>query len=305
MNRINRQLNVGQRPSESPFDVRGGRAMLSLGPLSPKAYCAYRCPFCYVGGEFLSYATLSPEEIIRWLSSRPEPINVVYVSCDTESFWPPRRAARAVDLLEMLATLGIDVLFTTRAILPVKLRDRLSAVAVSLESQGHMLIGCVSVLQLTVPNLEPAPIRTPHARLDQLRDFHERGLRSVLALRPFLPAVPIEDYLRIIEISHTYADVVLGGVWYADETGEMMAATGVEGAETSDAPYIRGPMDFDNNNATWRIYESREVEAEVRERCVDLGVPFFMRSTPAIDWLRAQHSPRIDGLPPKSMPEHL
>ena len=89
------------------------RAMVSLGPLNPRRYCTYRCPFCYVNGEFDRYANLGPEGVLVWLEDRRDQFNIVYVSGDTDSFAPPR-TDEGLALLSQLTSLDVDILFTTR-----------------------------------------------------------------------------------------------------------------------------------------------------------------------------------------------
>src|SRR2546426_2924141 len=139
------------------FDVRSGRALVSLGPLSKRRYCSYSCPFCYVHAtSFNSYPSLSPAEIVQWLKGITEPFDIVYVSGDTDSFAPPRMDA-GVELLEELCQLGVDLLFTTRALFTNGALHRLELIQRKLAAGRRLLFGCVSVAQLEHPRLEPSP----------------------------------------------------------------------------------------------------------------------------------------------------
>src|SRR5258706_9777095 len=113
-----------QRPFSNPFDVSDNRAMVSLGPLSPKKYCTYSCPFCYVRTDFLSYASMSIPEIISWLRNCQQPFDIIYVSGDTDSFAPPR-TSRGIELLEELCEFNVDLLFTTRFVFAPEHLERL------------------------------------------------------------------------------------------------------------------------------------------------------------------------------------
>lgn len=282
---IPRTFTAGQRPAETPFDVREGRVMLSLGPLSKKKYCTYSCPFCYVGGDFLSYASMTPGDIVAWVEALRQPYDIIYVSCDTDSFAPPREQA-ALELIERLSLLGVDLLFTTRAVLSDATVRDLGRIATRLAADSRMLIGCVSLVQLTVPHLEPKPIPSPEARIAQLGRLRAAGLRTVLALRPFLPNVPLADLSALVELAAPSVDLVLGGVWYYDRGGVLQGAVlGPDGADL--APDKTREMPFDNNGAEWNVFEGHDAEATVREACRACSVPMFMRSGPAVDWLRS------------------
>jgi radical SAM superfamily enzyme YgiQ (UPF0313 family) len=76
------------------FDVRDGRAMVSLGPLSAKRYCTYNCGFCYVHADFTRYPTKTNDEVVSYLRTRRNEFDIVYVSGDTDSLAlgaPPRK----------------------------------------------------------------------------------------------------------------------------------------------------------------------------------------------------------------------
>lgn len=272
-----------QRPTELPFDVRDRRIMVSLGPLTRHRYCIYKCPFCYVDAGFLKYPSWEIPQIIEWIKSVRDPYDIIYVSGDTDSFGPPR-AQQGVDLLRELLQFGVDLLFTTRAPLDDEHLVQLETINANCRANGRLVFGCVSVAQLHHPYLEPRPIPPPHNRIAQLGRFRDLGLVTVLAMRPFLPVVPIEEYLEIITLSKKHANVVLGEVWYADQAGKLEAR--VFPTTPADYPFVLKKMDFDENKEVWKVFEGREIEASVSRLCAELDLPFFMRSRPAIEWAR-------------------
>jgi DNA repair photolyase len=289
-----RSFSAEQRPIDTPFDVRERRVMLSLGPLSSGKYCTYSCPFCYVGGDFLSYASLPIDDIVAWVAALTEPFDVIFVSCDTDSFAPPREAA-AMELLERLAKFRVDLLLTTRAVLSQDSVTRMKRVAEDLRCHNRMLIGCVSLVQVSVPHLEPKPIPPVAARIRQLALLREAGLRTVLALRPFLPNVPLDDYPTLVSRCASTVDLVLGGVWYYDQRGTMVdAVLGKVADNPSAIPHATRPMHFDTNPAEWHVFEGRDAETVVRAACEKHDIPMFMRSAPAIEWLRTHPQPLIE-----------
>src|SRR5580704_3153037 len=97
-----------------PFEISDRRAMVSLGPLSARRYCTFRCPFCYVHADYDSFQALKVDQIVEWIRRQDQTsFDTVYVSGDTDSFAPPRLSA-GLDLLDALVDVGKDVLFTTR-----------------------------------------------------------------------------------------------------------------------------------------------------------------------------------------------
>jgi DNA repair photolyase len=271
---------------EMPFDFRDGRVMVSLGPLTNKRYCTYRCPFCYVSANFKPYATMDIAAIVSWIKDIPEnDYDVIYVSGDTDSFAPPR-TEQGLALLRAISEIpGPDILFTTRALFSQGQIDELSNLREQLSLQQRRLFGCVSIAQWSMPHLEPRPIASPLQRAAQLGRFKDAGLISVLAMRPFLPNVPREDYNHILESTVENVHVVLGEVWYADKEGFLESRV-FRGEAPEGIEYSESTMPFDGNNATWRVYELPEIQRFAREWCEAHEIPFFMRSRPAIQWVR-------------------
>jgi DNA repair photolyase len=257
--------------------------MVSLGPLSPKKYCTYSCPHCYVHADFLSYGAVPIDGVMSYLSEHRAEFDIVYVSGDTDSFAPPRADA-GIDLLKRCAEFDVDVLFTTRAILSDAHRDELGRLAEQLRARGRSLIGCVSVAQLRHRHLEPPPIAESPERIAQLLDFRRRGLAAVLAMRPLLPIVPTEEYLEIVDRCGQGIDLVISDGWYADQAGKL--DKGVFGDQPVEYEHTLERMDFDDNEAVWKVYRPTKVIETIEQHCKGIGVPFFSRSAPAVAHIR-------------------
>lgn len=267
------------------FDLRENRLMLSLGPLSPKKYCTYSCPFCYLHSNgFPSYHPMSISQIINWIRKQSEPFDIIYVSGDTDSFAPPR-TAQGIKLLEALTEFDVDILFTTRTVFSDIHLNSLAKIQKIQTQNSKMLIGCVSISQLNQPHLEPKPIPSPLQRIEQLKRFKSIGITSILAMRPFLPVVPMKDYIQILNYVKDFIDVVLGSVWYADNEG-ILENNALKDAQMRSTTIEHVKLDFYSSDAIWKAYNNKEVEQEVRNFCISHKIPFFMRSGPAIKWLR-------------------
>lgn len=276
---------ISSHGTPSDFFLGLDRAMVSLGPLSPKRFCTFNCSFCYVHADFGKYPRLSVDEIESWLRENIDKYSIVYISGDTDSFAKPR-AKEAVDLVRRIIALKKDALFTTRAALDDSSVLELSDLAEKARRQGTMLVGCISISRLrSAPHIEPKPVPDPQTRLALLQKLKTGGLTTILSVRPFLPIIPPEEYCEIVRLAHPHADAVLGEVWYFDEAGQLESQ--VLGPGKRVAEYKEEILDFDTTNVRWRTWEAAGAQAAVEECCHQLGVPFFMRSAPAIDYLRA------------------
>lgn len=268
------------------FEIGDRRAMVSLGPLSPKRFCTYACEHCYVHAGFSQYPKLSIDGILDYLEDRRALYDIVYVSGDTDSFAKPR-TAQGIELLRRLAFLQCDVLFTTRAPLTSDEVHAISLISERVKKQGNLFIGCVSITRLTsAPHIEPKPIPSPKTRIDVLKRLHDAGILTVLAIRPFLPIIPPDEYALIVEKCSPFVDIVLGEAWYCDADGVLEGRVLGKDIKLSD-DFTEKTMDFDKNGRIWKVYLGTEAERAVRKICGDLSIPFFMRSAPAVEYLRS------------------
>lgn len=276
---------------KSPYFVGLGRAMVSLGPISNVHYCPYQCKFCYVQGPFPKYASATPAEIVGWLTHHRQEYDIVYISGDTDSFASPR-TAEALELIRGLSSLHVDVLFTTRYVFNHSELERLKELADSYRSKNLLLIGCISISQLHHPQLEPPPIKDPYQRVELLRELQIRGIVTALTIRPFISTIPASEYCEIARLGATCSDVILGGDLYIDSEGAVQH--GLKSAQHDleshglNRPFR--PLDFSLSVDRWQTLTHPQAETEVRKMCESLNKPFFMRSAPAIDWLRSRRT---------------
>jgi len=267
------------------FEISSRRAMVSLGPLSTKRFCTYACGHCYVHAGFTKYPSLSIGEIVDYLKNRRDDFDIVYVSGDTDSFSKPR-TDKGIELLRRLIELKCDILFTTRAPLTNENISEIAQVSRSLRQSGRLLIGCVSISRLhSAAHIEPKPIPSPQRRMEVLRAMRAAGIITVLAIRPFMPIIPPEEYAELVGLCHKDVDVVLGEAWYCDINGEIEDRVLGIGERLKDDFLIKR-MDFDQNGKEWKVYLGTQAEAAVRAKCCQLSLKFFMRSAPAIKLLK-------------------
>ena len=277
-----------QEKNEMPFFVGLNRIMLSLGPLSDGRNCPYDCAFCYVNQGFTEYSPLTIPQIIECVKDCDEHYDIIYVSGDTDSFAPPLTKI-GIELLKALSDLDVDVLFTTRTTFDRKDLEDLSSIAHKLEQSNHLLFGCISIPRLdSGKNLESANTPNPRERIATLKALKDRGLHTILTLRPFLPIIPTSEYIEIVRLCHKFTDIVLGENWYVDEAG-IIERQVFGGPTPLDIVFVRKKMDFDNNEKLWKVWEGNEIEQSLRNYCSSLGLPFFMRSSQAIEFIRSRY----------------
>jgi len=276
------------RDSDNPFDIHNGRAMISLGSWKPNAHCPYSCLFCYVPGGFLQYSSLQINDICTYLLGRKNEFEIIYISGDTDSFAPPR-LEDGLNLLKLLATeFEKDILITTRIAMDIDIVKQLKEISNILSAKNKKLFVCISISSPDGDRrIEPLPIPPVNSRIDTLSLLRENGLYSILAMRPFLPIYNSNDYMGLISSVAPSVDLVLGEVWYHDPdkvmwtklTGNPLIYKGMSS---------KTKMRFNASDKEWEVWNDPEMEKIISDYCESLSIPFFMESSPAIKYLRAQ-----------------
>ena len=273
--------------SERLVFLDGKRAMISLGPFANAQHCPYRCAFCYVQDGFKQYASLDEDAILKFLTDNRDKYNIIYVSGDTDSFAHPR-TQRALSLIERIVLeTDCDVLFTTRTTFTDGDYVILERIIKEQRRTNNNLFACISITRYSedVSYLEPKPIPTPDERIEVLKRLKQIGATTVLAMRPFLPVVNVNDYLTILDKTKGYIDIALGECFYFIPDGKICKRVFPNGIpEAAQKNITHGnKMTFDDNDEEWDIWDSTEYEQVVHKRCDDLGIIFSMHSEEAIE----------------------
>lgn len=277
---------IKQRNKNNPFYLENRRAMVSLGPLSNNTHCAFRCAFCYVQDKFASYASLNDDEIIAFLKENRQEYDIIYISGDTDSFAPPR-TNRALKLLQRMVKEGnCDLLFTTRTTFSDSNYEEIRQIIEEQKVKEKKLYACISITRFSddYAYLEPKPIPSPEERIIVLKNLKKLGATTILATRPLLPIVNVNDYLTIIDKAKQYIDIVLGECFYfvrGDNVEKRVFPNGILPEYEMDIDRNQ-KMLFDNNNANWDIWKATNYQQIIQKKCSDLGIIFSMHSDDAI-----------------------
>lgn len=267
------------------FYIDNRRAMVSLGPLNKHKTCPYSCAFCYVQDGFVSYAKKENHEIVDFLIQHRSEYDIIYVSGDTDSFAHPRRSL-GLSLLQSIAeNIDTDLLFTTRTTFSDKDFNVLENIVRELTSKGKELYACISITRFSdnTSYLEPQPIPHPTERINTIKRLHDIGAVTVLALRPFIPIVPVTDYFTILQLSDGYVDIVLGETFYFQPRGKIQERVFHSGlTENIQVNLKKTTMDFDKNDMEWLVWDDKHTAHLLQSYCKNHNIIFSMRSAPAI-----------------------
>lgn len=279
---------------KKPFYIDMGRAMISLGPLYEKKYCSYSCAFCYVQNGFWRYEKMSIDDICAYLRENEDQFDIIYISGDTDSFAPPRTKMGVDLLIEISKQFNKDILFTTRMVFDTGEFERIKEVNQLLKSKGKSLFGCISISSpIEERRIEPLPIPSKADRLNQLQKFKKQNIFSVLAMRPFLPIYTYKDYVDLIDETKGKVDCILGERWFFHDN-DIIYNRVMAGQEIKKGKIVSEKMDFDNNQDEWKVWYDAKMEENISNYCAKLEIPFFMRSSPAIYYLKNKKVNAID-----------
>ena len=271
--------------NNNEFFIDNNRAMISLGPLTEYKYCPYSCAFCYVKSGFNKYPNFNIDEIISYLKTNRKKYNIIYISGDTDSFAPPR-TSKAIELLEKISkSIDVDITFTTRTVFKNEDIKKLKNINDYMKMKNYKLIASISISRLNSSEfIEPKPIPKPEERIELIKRLKENGIYTMLAVRPFLPIIDSKEYIEIIKRCKNYVDAVLGEIWYADE--ELINDV-CKSIDIDKIPFVDKIMDFDTNKKVWKCFEAQNIVKEVDKYCNQNNIKFYMRSYPAIEYIRS------------------
>lgn len=279
-------ISKKERDANSPFFLNGGRAMVSLGPLSQKRHCPYHCAFCYVQDDFSSYVKLDIDEIVEFLIKNRDKYNIIYVSGDTDSFAPPRTQQGIKLLRSIVNAVSCDITFTTRSVFTEEEYKQLAEIIQNHKKTGYKFIAGSSITRYSEKSayLEPAPIPSPDERIAHIKRMKKIGAITMLGLRPFLPVVDINDYYTILDKVYPHLDIALGECFYFIRNGNIQQRVFPNGLSKEYEKNIthNHKMDFDDNDSLWEIWDSEEYENKVAAYCKKLGIIFSMHSEQAL-----------------------
>ncbi len=243
--------------------------------------CVYACRYCYASAPpFKGYPRRAGQEIIKAVEGyAPDSFDNIYVSCDMESFVDQRRA---LDLLEGLMVFRKTIHFTTKVPLCDDIVGSIAQLDTVARTWGGMVIPAVSICATSsASRLEPPPVPSFEARFDLVRRLSAKGLRVVLAMRPFIPTVPLSEYDEILGSLAGHIDCVLGGVLFADLGGLIERRLGSRLGDCDERL-----MYFVEQPQRWKVYEGTRERAHVAARCREIGLEFYMTSPPAIESIK-------------------
>lgn len=246
--------------------------------------CPYACNHCYTfSNGYNTYDSgASVKEIINYLKSKR--FDIVYISGHKENFVD---AGQGIELCEELFyNFHTDLMITTRSVFTKEQLSRLEKLNILMKAEQKMLFFCASIPALeSYYKLESNPqIPLPYLRIENLKSVYERGILTFLTLRPLCPDsyIPIEEIINIINLCKNHTSIVLssGIVINAEILNKLNGFPEI--FESQDKPL----MPCLKNDLSMKYVNVEKELAFIKRKCLELKLPFFEHSLPAIHFLK-------------------
>lgn len=216
------------------------RALVSFsGP------CKLQCKHCYTFSKSCASKCFDDNlECDALIDSIDDNVDIVYISHDRENFIDEKAGIALANAIFEKKNKSIFII--TRCNLSDSCVQELSQLNNKMKERGLILIIAVSVPALKSYDLleQKDIVATPEERIRVLARLHEKGIKTILMIRPLLPTalIPIEETYQLINLSKYYIDAVVA-------SGIAVNKKILERLGLLDYPFIY----MDGNNAEFLI----------------------------------------------------
>jgi len=165
-----------------------------------KLSCPLECRYCFVddlsdSNQQKGVAYLSSEQM-DLMKNLPDEVRLVMLGCDTEFF---QNRSEALRILNSISELKKDISVITKLALPEKYLDALVSVAEKLRQNGNTFTFSMSIPCLDSSTIWESKVPTPQRRMSVLKKSFDRGLNTLVAVRPLLPTISDDEMIKLVE----------------------------------------------------------------------------------------------------------
>ncbi|MDO8486482.1 MAG: radical SAM protein [Candidatus Staskawiczbacteria bacterium] len=184
--------------------------------------CPLNCTYCFVKDINFNQKKKVPylsERQYQLITELPEEISLIMLGCDTEFFQSKKNS---LDILRKLIALHKDISVITKLELSNAFIKNLKEIDRELTKNGNLFSFSVSI-----PCMESAKEWEPKAphplkRIETLKLVHQAGIKTLVAIRPLLPNISVEELSRIIEPTKDYCCGYYSGPLYLKNPDHLL-----------------------------------------------------------------------------------
>ena len=253
--------------------------------------CPYNCKHCYTYELEQTNGVRTIDEIVESIADQD--FDVIYVSQKRENFVVPEEG---LELCERLyQRYKCDIVAITRSVFDNLQLERLATLHRAMSLNGHWLFVAVSVPALQSAGLteDLACIPSPFERISFIKRMYDKGLNSILVVRPLYPnqVIPIEEILQIITLCEKKVSCVLssGLITNAPILRRLNVPDDLfEYRNDGVSDYLVGTIESD-----CKFIDVRKEIKTIANECAKQKLPFFEHSMPALNHLKNEKRPLV------------
>ena len=181
--------------------------------------CPLDCTYCFVNDmttnqqKNIAYLT---EKQIELLKNLPEEISLIMLGCDTEFF---QNKKEAIEILKKLSGFGKDLSMITKIPIKESFLNEIDKVNQKMKEKGNILSVSISIPCLSdemSKKYEPK-VPSPKNRIETVKQISNKGIYTMLAIRPLLPDISNEELQEIINLTKDYVIGYYSGPLYLND----------------------------------------------------------------------------------------
>lgn len=249
--------------------------------------CKLKCAHCYTNTrDFEHQKQLTVEETLKILEIKRGSFTTICISGDTDCFLDPYKGIELIQ--KIVANFTIEnIMFTTRMIPPKEIIEELFLIGKICNERRQLFIPCISVVAFNCPNKIENNLLVPNTieRLEFLELLAGAGLPCFLTMRPTFPfeIIPFSEIVQILDYAKDAPAAVLGEVLLLDKDGVIERRLGIDVGQSE---YQESKLTFINQPLEWKKLYCKKEHDTIKEECYRRGMPFFLRSMSAINYLK-------------------
>jgi len=252
--------------------------------------CPMNCKHCYTF-ELDKKRETKTSDIIKNIESCE--FDVIYVSQSYENFFDGQKGiALCTDLYNKYKK---DIVIITRSYLNDEIIKMLYDLNETMKINAHQLYLIVSLSARqsygVTETVDICP--SPKQRISNLERAFNKGIKTILLLRPLFPnnIIPILESVSVIDETKTFINAVISsGLILTDKILDRLELNknDFNYFENGDSEYLK-----DLDKETVKYVDIEKEMHLVQSYCELIEIPFFMHSMPAINYLSVTNGSHI------------
>jgi len=219
------------------------------------------------------------EKQIELLKNLPEEISLIMLGCDTEFF---QNKKEAIEILKKLSGFGKDLSMITKIPIKESFLNEIDKVNQKMKEKGNILSVSISIPCLSdemSKKYEPK-VPSPKNRIETVKQISNKGIYTMLAIRPLLPDISNEELQEIINLTKDYVIGYYSGPLYLndDRISKLLPESVVESE-------VKQPHWMLDGNLFKKVVKKGQIDF-LREIVKNSGKDFFEGAAEGMKYIR-------------------